>query len=79
MKLYEISEISETWNDIHISYPQAVYMSKWIWECSDTVSFSPIGERAACKAGPRTKPKSWKSDRKEMWVVLSSGYVALAT
>lgn len=58
------------------AHPVAVYMSRTMVEFSE-ISFSPIGVRAAWKAGPRIRPSVWKREISETWVVLSSMVVTL--
>ena len=39
----------------------------------------PMGDKAACTAGPRMKPIDWKREMRETWVVRSSNVVTLDT
>ena len=39
----------------------------------------PMGDKAACTAGPRMKPIDWKSEMRETWVVRSSNVVTFDT
>ena len=61
------------------NYPAAVYISNWKNDWAEGVSFSPIKDKAAWNAGPRTLPSIWNSIDIDMWKVLSSVNVALAT
>ena len=61
------------------TYPQAAYISICSDEFSGISLFSPIGDNAACIPGPSTNPSVWKSESKDMCVILSLGLVALAT
>ena len=39
----------------------------------------PMGDKAACTAGPRMKPIDWKREMRETWVVRSSSVVTFDT
>ena len=59
-----------------IIYPVAVYMSKMKVLFSLMPCSSPMGVSPAWMAGPRMKPRVWKSENKAMCVVRSDSYVA---
>ena len=60
-------------------YPHAAYISTWKVDSSGISLFSPMGDNAACIPGPRTNPKVWKRDNKEICVIRSLALVAFAT
>ena len=67
-------------NKSRLEYPQAEYISKWNAEVLGILVLpSPMGDSAACIAGPTMNPMFWNIDKRAICVVRSFGYVAFET